>query len=298
MRSGGASGASAVRRRKSAAVRVDASPRDACDLRRCSSADSGRNCRASCDGTVAGIEQLIDVGHDFGGLVLAHGLQHVLEDGVGDGAHQLANLRGVEARRGRRRSGAEAIAWSMIESASRMEPSPASASSARASSSASMFSCVAIARSWLKDVVEAYRVKAEVLAARADGLRNVLGLGGRHHEDDVVGRLFESLQQRVEGGVGDLVGFVENVDLVAVARRTIARGLAQFANLVDAAVGGGVDLDDVDGIARANLGAGVANSARLGGGALSASRCLRQFSAMARMRATVVLPMPRCPLKM
>ena len=97
-------------------------------------------------------------------------------------------------------------------------------------------------------------------------LGNVLGLGRRHHEDDVVGWLLEGFEQRVEGGVGDLVGFVEDVDLVAVARRTVTGGVAQLANLVDAAVGGRVDLDHIDGVAGANLGAGLADAAGLGGG--------------------------------
>ena len=111
-------------------------------------------------------------------------------------------------------------------------------------------------------------MKAEVLAARADGLGDVLGLRGGHHEDDVVGRLFEGLEQGVEGGVGDLVRLVEDVDLVLVARGAVAGGVAQLADLVDAAVGGGVDLDDVDGVAGADLGAGLADVAGLGGGAV------------------------------
>ena len=63
--------------------------------------------------------------------------------------------------------------------------------------------------------------------------------------------------------IGNLVGFVEDVDLEAVARRTITRRLAQFADLVNAAVGGGVDFDHIDGVAGANLAAGIANPARL-----------------------------------
>ena len=116
----------------------------------------------------------------------------------------------------------------------------------------------------LHDIVEAHGVKAEVLAARADGLRNVLRLRRRHHEHDVAGRLFQGLQQRVEGGVGNLVRFVKDVDLEAVAGRAIARGLAQLANLVNAAIGGRVDLDHVHRVAGADLAARVANSARLG----------------------------------
>ena len=132
--------------------------------------------------------------------------------------------------------------------------------------------CVGDGAQLAEDVDQLDGVEAEVLAARADGLGNVLGLGGGHHEDDVVGRLFERLQQRVEGGVGDLVRLVEDVDLVAVARGAVAGGVAQLANLVDAAVGGGVDLDDVDGVAGPDLGAGLADLAGLGGGAEFASR--------------------------
>ncbi len=118
-----------------------------------------------------------------------------------------------------------------------------------------------------EDVGELDGVEGEVLAARADGLRDVLGLGGGHHEDDVVGWLLEGFEQGVEGRVGDLVGFVEDVDLVAVARGAVAGGVAKLANLVDAAVGGGIDLDDVDGVAGADLGAGLADLAGLRGGA-------------------------------
>ncbi len=84
-----------------------------------------------------------------------------------------------------------------------------------------------------------------------------------------VGRLFEGFEQGVEGGVGNLVGFVEDVDFVAVAGGCVAGGVAEFANLVDAAVGGGVDLDDVDGVALADFDAAISQTpAGLAGGAL------------------------------
>jgi len=105
-----------------------------------------------------------------------------------------------------------------------------------------------------------------MLAARTDRLRDVFRLRGREHEDDVVGRLFQSFQQRVESGVGDLVSFVENVDLEAVAGGLVARAFTQFANFVDAAVGGRVNLDDVDCVAGADFSAGLTDAARLGRG--------------------------------
>ena len=106
-------------------------------------------------------------------------------------------------------------------------------------------------------------MKTEVLAAGPDGLRNVLGLGGRHHEDDVRRRLFQCLQQGIESCISNLVSFVEDVDLEAVARGRITGSIAQFANLIDSAVGGGVDFDHIDRIALADFGAGFANAAGL-----------------------------------
>ncbi len=78
------------------------------------------------------------------------------------------------------------------------------------------------------------------------------------------GRLLQRLQQGIERGIGNLVSFVEDPDLVAIASRPVTRGVAQFANLVDAAIGGSVDLNHVNGIAGANLAARIANTARLG----------------------------------
>ena len=98
-------------------------------------------------------------------------------------------------------------------------------------------------------------------------------------------------EQCVECGFGNLVRFIEDVDLVAVsAPGEWRRGIAQFTNLVDAAVGGGVDLDHVHGIALANLDTGttIPQGSWLGRSALPAA--VRQFSAMARMRAMVVFP--------
>ncbi len=99
-------------------------------------------------------------------------------------------------------------------------------------------------------------MKAEVLAARPDGLRNVFGLGGRHHEDDVGRRLLECLQQGIESCVSNLVCFVEDVHLEAIACGRVAGSVAKFAYLVDAAVGGSVDFDDIDSIALADFSAG------------------------------------------
>jgi hypothetical protein len=99
------------------------------------------------------------------------------------------------------------------------------------------------------DVVEADGVKAEVLAARADGLRDVFRLGSGEHEDGPIRGLFKGLEQGVPGGIGDLVGLVEDDDavLALVGGPGLDLGGEQPC-VVNAAVGGGIDLLDVKGM--------------------------------------------------
>ena len=124
-------------------------------------------------------------------------------------------------------------------------------------------------------ILEIHAAKTEVLAARRDGRRYFVALGGAEHEDRPGRRLFDGLQQRVEGLVGDLVGFVDDEDLVAVARRLVANVLAQFAHLIDTAIAGRVDLDHVHGAARGDFLATGAFAARRGGRTLYAVQAAR-----------------------
>ena len=96
------------------------------------------------------------------------------------------------------------------------------------------------------DFGESQRAEMEMLRARANGVDEIFGLGRRHHEHDAVGRFFERLEQSVGGFAGEHVRFVEDDDFVARAGGSVADHFAEFANLVDAAIGGRVDLDDVE----------------------------------------------------
>ena len=59
-------------------------------------------------------------------------------------------------------------------------------------------------------------------------------------------RLFQRLEQRVEGLRREHVHFVENIDLVARADRSVADRVVDLAHVIDAVVRGGVHFDDVD----------------------------------------------------
>jgi hypothetical protein len=86
-----------------------------------------------------------------------------------------------------------------------------------------------------------------VVGARADGRDDLLGLGGGEDELEVLGRLLDQLQQGVEALRADHVRLVDDVDLVAAVHRREERSLAQVTGVVDTAVAGRVDLDDVNG---------------------------------------------------
>src|SRR5438270_7145773 len=58
-------------------------------------------------------------------------------------------------------------------------------------------------------------------------------------------RLLDQLEQRVPGGVRELVRLVEDVDLVAALRRLEDDALANLADVVDPALRGRVHLDHV-----------------------------------------------------
>ena len=105
-----------------------------------------------------------------------------------------------------------------------------------------------------------------VVGARADGRDDLLGLGRGEDEAEVLRRLLDQLEQGVEALRRDHVGLVDDVDLVAAPDRREERLLPQVARVVDAAVGGRVDLDHVDrpGPAPGQVAAAVALAARVG----------------------------------
>jgi len=73
-------------------------------------------------------------------------------------------------------------------------------------------------------------------------------------------RLLDQLQQRVPGGIRELVRLVEDVDLVAALDRLQHDALADLADVVDAALRGGVHLDHVERGSARDRDAGVGRS--------------------------------------
>ena len=85
-----------------------------------------------------------------------------------------------------------------------------------------------------------------------------MALGGRHDKDDVRRRLLQDLQQRIERRSRQHVDFIDDENLVTIPGRRIPCVLTQLADIVDAGIGGGVDLEHIHALARGDLKTGRA----------------------------------------
>ena len=96
------------------------------------------------------------------------------------------------------------------------------------------------------DILVADAMEIEALAAREDGLQNLLRVGGAQHKDHVRRRLLERLEQRVERRRREHVDLVDDIDLVLAAHRGKVDGVDDFlAHIVHARAGGGIELVDI-----------------------------------------------------
>ena len=136
----------------------------------------------------------------------------------------------------------------------------------------------------------------ERLAARADGREHLREVGGAEDEDEVGRRLLDQLEERVEGGVRELVRLVEDVDLVAALRRLEDDVVPDLADVVDPALARGVHLDHVERRPGRDRDAGVARAVGRDGRAVRAVERLgedagdRRLAGSARPGEEVRLP--------
>ena len=86
----------------------------------------------------------------------------------------------------------------------------------------------------------------EALAAAEDRHRHLADFGGGEDELHIGRRLFEGFQQPVEGGGREHVHFVDDIDFVRRRGGRVFDRVDDLADVVDASIGGGVHLDDVD----------------------------------------------------
>ncbi len=135
------------------------------------------------------------------------------------------------------------------------------------------------------------RLQFVALAAGEDGNRDFMQFGGGEHEIHMFGRLFQGLQQGVEGLGGQHVNFVDDDDLVAARGGQKPDFLLQLPNFLDAAVGSAVNFMRSRAV--------PAVISRQGSQVLQEVLSVSpwQLMALAMILARVVLPTPRTPEK-
>ena len=85
-----------------------------------------------------------------------------------------------------------------------------------------------------------------VVRPRADGGQDLLRLRRREDEDQMLRRLFHNLEQGVESRGGDHVRLVDDEHAIPRFTRRVEGTVAEFTGVVDAAVAGRVELDDIE----------------------------------------------------
>jgi len=115
-------------------------------------------------------------------------------------------------------------------------------------------------------------------AARQHRYRDFLRVGGREHELDVLGRLLERLEQRVETAARKHVHFVYQVDLVTPDTRCIGDVVEQFPGVINTGARGRVDFDQIEKAALVYFGTRTAASAGRCRHALFAIEALGQYA--------------------
>ena len=106
-------------------------------------------------------------------------------------------------------------------------------------------------------------MEIETLDAREDGGQDLLRVGRAHDEDDVLRRLLEGLEQRVERRRRKHVNLVDDINLVTAHRRGVVHAADDLvADVVHAGARRGVELGDVGVLAGGDKAALLAGAVR------------------------------------
>ena len=102
------------------------------------------------------------------------------------------------------------------------------------------------------------------LTARQDGHGNPFRLRRRQDEDDMGRRFFQGLQKGIESFCRQHMDFIDDVNLLMAFSRHEFNRFPQGADVFDAAVGSGIDFDDIQGLAAHDVAADFTFIARVG----------------------------------
>ena len=117
------------------------------------------------------------------------------------------------------------------------------------------------------NVFRRHPFEVELQTAGQHGNRQFLGIGGGQQELHVLRRLFQGFQKRVEGLVGEHVHLVDEVHLEPATTGCVLNVIGQFAHVIHAGAGCGVDFDKIDKPAFQDLLTAVTFAARVRGNA-------------------------------
>ena len=96
------------------------------------------------------------------------------------------------------------------------------------------------------NVLRRHALQVELQTPGQNRHRQLLGIGRRQQEFDVIGRLLKGFEERVERLIGEHVHLVNEVHLVTTAGGRVLNVVRQLPHIIDARSGGCIDLDQID----------------------------------------------------
>ena len=108
-------------------------------------------------------------------------------------------------------------------------------------------------------------LEVKLQATRQDRDRNFLRVGGGEYKFHMRRRLFQRLEHRIKGEVGQHVDFVDHVDFETGVRGRVHGLLEQLRHFIDTPVRRGIHFNIVNEATGIDCGASVAHTARGGG---------------------------------
>ena len=95
--------------------------------------------------------------------------------------------------------------------------------------------------------IQADSAEIEALTAADNRLQEIFRVCRGQHELRMGWWFFQRLEERISRGAGDLVGFVDDVELRLQLGRGVLHALTKITNVIDTAIAGGIDLNHVSG---------------------------------------------------
>ena len=128
----------------------------------------------------------------------------------------------------------------------------------------------------IRDQIHRDAMEIKPLATTENCRQDLVRFGRSEDKFHVRRWFFQGLQQGIEGGLGEHVDLVDDIDFEMTFAGKVTNVVTQFSNLVDVVIARAVDLQDVQAVSGGDFLTTVTNSARSDRWSMNAVKRFRQ----------------------